>query len=60
MEIILRDEGIDRHYPCNNKYDAIRLFDILCRAQYSQEFRIEMWEGDKMVGLYDIRFDNKI
>jgi hypothetical protein len=50
--VILRQDGIDRAYHCQNKYDAIVLFDALTRAGG----RVEMWEGATMVQMYDMKF----
>jgi hypothetical protein len=52
MTVILRQDGIDRTYHCANKYDAIVLFDALTRAGG----RVEMWDGAKMVQMYDFKF----
>jgi hypothetical protein len=43
--IILRHDGIDRHYPCENYYDAAVLFDALTRCYPVAE----MWQGDKLI-----------
>ena len=53
--VIFRDQGIDRHYPCNNFYDAEILFDAL--AKLTMPRRIEMWKGKDILKTYDIRFE---
>lgn len=50
--IIMRDNGIDRTYKCNTKYDAIVLFDALTRAT---RVRIEFWDSQHLEQLYDPR-----
>jgi hypothetical protein len=47
--IILRHDGIDRNYPCENYYDAVVLFDALIRRYPVAE----MWQGDKLVQQYN-------
>lgn len=45
--VILRMDGYDRHYPCDNYYDAI----VLC-AGLSKAYKnaiIEVWEGSKLM-----------
>ena len=43
--IILRHDGIDRHYPCENYYDAVVLF-----AALTHRYRfVEMWKGDELI-----------
>ena len=43
--IILRHQGIDRTYPCQNNWDAIVLFDALCATGG----RVEMWNGATLI-----------
>lgn len=45
--VILRMDGYDRHYECNNHYDAIVLCAGLAKA-YANAL-IEIWQGDKLV-----------
>ncbi len=47
MVVIVRDNGIDRTYKCENKFDAIVLFDALTRGM--PRARIEMWDGGELV-----------
>lgn len=49
MTIILRDNGIDRTYKCENQWDAIVLFDALCRRHH----HVEWWDGATLVQKYD-------
>ena len=46
--IILRHQGIDRTYQCQNKFDAIVLFDALTQLGS----RVEMWNGNTLVQQY--------
>jgi len=39
--VIVRHDGIDRHYAAASMFDAIVLFEALAR-QFS---RVELWEG---------------
>ena len=48
--VIMRDDGIDRTFKCENQWDAIVLFDALTR---SLRARVEMWDGEKLVQLFD-------
>lgn len=47
--IILRHQGIDRTYHCQNKFDAIVLFDALSRIGGT----VEMWDGATLVQQYN-------
>ena len=52
MTIILRDNGIDRTYKCENQWAAIVLFAALIR----QHRQVEMWDGATLVQKYDSKF----
>ena len=47
--VILRDNGIDRTYPCANRPDATVLFDALMRLGR----RVEMWSGLDEIAVYN-------
>lgn len=49
--IILRQDGIDRTYHCQNKFDAIVLFEALSRVL--MRCTVEMWQGMTLVQKYD-------
>lgn len=51
MHVILRFDGIDRHYPCASYFDADVLFDILVNG--AREARIELWDGMALIRHYD-------
>lgn len=46
--IILRHQGVDRTYQCQNKFDAIVLFDALSRMGGT----VEMWNGATLIQQY--------
>jgi len=48
--IIFRQDGIDRTYQCQNKFDAIVLFDALSRIGGI----VEMWNGATLIQQYNI------
>jgi hypothetical protein len=50
--IILRHEGVDRTYHCENRFDADVLFDAL----QSLNARIELWQGMQLLSYYDLDF----
>jgi hypothetical protein len=50
--VILRHEGVDRTYHCENRFDADVLFDAL----QSLNARIELWQGMQLLSYYDLDF----
>lgn len=46
--IILREDGIDRTYNTDSRFDALVLFDILTRWRT----RIELWKGEELIQSY--------
>ena len=49
--IILRHQGVDRTYHCENRFDADVLFDAL----QSLGSLVEFWQGMQLLSLYDPR-----
>jgi len=50
--MIVRHDGIDRTYHATNYYDAVFLFDALCRIAH----HVEWWESARLVRQHDIEF----
>lgn len=50
--LILRHDGIDRHFHVVHRSDADVLFDALAR-RYSH---VEMWEGKNLICRYSAEF----
>lgn len=46
--IILRHDGIDRHYPCASYFDAVVLFDALSKTYP----HVEMWAGSVLKAIH--------
>lgn len=55
MVVILRCDGVDRTYPCDNRFDAEVLFDALSRAMRGRG-RVELWDGMDMLSVYEPNF----
>lgn len=51
MVVILRCDGVDRTYPCDNRFDAEVLFDALSRAMRGRG-RVELWDGMELLSTY--------
>lgn len=43
--VIVRQDGIDRTYKCDNYYDAIVLFDVFSKHY---NFAVELWHGKEL------------
>lgn len=48
--VIMRHDGVDRTYKCDNKWDAIVLFDAFTRAIRA---RVELWHGAQLEQSFD-------
>lgn len=50
MTVILRDNGIDRHYACASRADA----DVLFHALTALGRVVELWAGATLVARYEV------
>jgi hypothetical protein len=47
--IIIRRDGIDRHYPCASYFDAVELLHLICSGIKQENYgTVELWRGDKL------------
>lgn len=50
--VVLKHDGIERTYRCDNWYDAVVLFEALSRGM--PRARIEMWSGPTLKQEYNV------